>query len=46
VDRQPALAGFIAGVVAAPPTPLTDEQAGRLAVVLATVVHAFDGVAP
>lgn len=42
VARQGALAGFVAGVVATPPVPLTDEEAGRLAVVLATVVHAFD----
>jgi hypothetical protein len=42
VRRQHALAEFIAGVVAAPPVPLADHEATRLALVLATVVQAFD----
>lgn len=42
VTRQQALAGYIAGVVAAPPVPLADDEAGRLGLVLAAVVAAFD----
>jgi hypothetical protein len=40
--RQPALAELIAGVVASPPVPLSDDEATRLALVLAAVVDAFD----
>jgi hypothetical protein len=42
VVRQKALAGFVAGVVAAPPVPLGEEESTRLALVLAAVVHALD----
>jgi hypothetical protein len=43
-ERQQALADFVAGVVAAPPVPLGDDETTRLALVLASVVHAFDQV--
>jgi hypothetical protein len=42
VARQRALAGFVAQVVAAPPVPLSDDEAGRLGLALATLVHALD----
>lgn len=42
VARQPALAEFVAGVVASPPVPLADDDATRVGLVLATVVHALD----
>jgi hypothetical protein len=42
VMRQQALAGYIANVVAAPPIPLGDDEAGRLGLVLAAIVSAFD----
>jgi hypothetical protein len=42
VTRQQALASYVAGVVAAPPVPLSDDDAGRLALTLASVVSAFD----
>ena len=42
VARQQALTAFIAGVVAAPPVPLADDVAGRLGLVLAAIVQAFD----
>jgi len=45
VVRQQALASFIAGVVAAPPVPLAEDEAGRLGLVLASIVHAFDRAA-
>ena len=40
--RQEALTDFVAGVIAAPPVPLSDDETTRLAVVLATVVQALD----
>ena len=42
VARQQALAGFVAGVVAVPPVPLAEDEAGRLGLVLAAIVQAFD----
>jgi hypothetical protein len=42
VARQQALAAYVASVVAAPPVPLGDDEAGRLALALAALVHAFD----
>ena len=42
VARQPALALFVAQVVSTPPLPLSEDEATRLGLSLATVVHAFD----
>lgn len=42
LDRQAALAAFIASVISSPPVPLGEEETSRLAVALATVVHALD----
>lgn len=42
VARQQALAAYIAGVVADPPVPLAENSAGRLGLVLAAIVQAFD----
>ena len=42
VARQRALTDFIAGVVANPPVPLGEDEATRLALVLASIVHGFD----
>lgn len=42
VARQQALAAYIAGVVADPPVPLAEDSAGRLGLVLAAIVQAFD----
>jgi hypothetical protein len=42
VARQPALAEFVAGVVASPPFPLGEDDATRVGLTLATVVYALD----
>jgi hypothetical protein len=40
--RQQPLTEFVAATIAAPPVPLSDDEASKLAVVLASVVHALD----
>jgi len=44
VARQPALATFVAGVVAAPPVPLDDEEQTVLSRTLSAVIVALDEV--
>jgi hypothetical protein len=45
VQRQPALAMLIAGVVDAPPLPLMDDEATGLGIALAAVTYALDEMA-